>query len=469
MAVRGGAHRSQSQRAGERTAQDPPQPTAPNHPPLFDQTPVADILRQHVRDEQPKAAREVTEDRRAPEPPRTPEGTTPLQPLQQVTRDAPTPDALDLSGREGQELSSARFAALRPEAKTAAAVDLDAWAISQIPDVARQNCEMWRKANDAAVYAVEHMHANVPEHSQDVETRLTNLALEVRHGFHHARTAVDLIDNPTPATLSAFLANAHHDSTPELLRTAAPQDVPAIVISDIAAFDADLVDSIDALDAAVSDLAHEEAAHARKGASVIAPANDSAAPPIVRDERPTFQDLTDARLDDINAILEEARSNDNWSGAPLATVLTAAAAQTLHRVSGLDGIEADTPEHDRAVEVTREDITSLIAAVADAREVHVTEAEFGDIVAEDATALAAMMALSSPSIEGSAQDISADDARHLAEFEAMTGEMTDAKWSRADAQALREMEDMSDYKAEATEKNASRDRNSTERGGGAER
>ena len=137
-------------------------------------------------------------------------------------------------------------------------------------------------------------------------------------------------------------------------------------------------------------------------------------------------------------------------------------------MSELDGIEADTPERDRAVEVTREDISSLIANVADAREVHVTEAEFGDVVAQDETALAAMMALSSASI-GSAQDISATDARDLADFEALTGEMTDVKWDRAHAQALKEMEEMSDYKAEATEKNASRDRNSTERGGGMDR
>ncbi len=47
--------------------------------------------------------------------------------------------------------------------------------------------------------------------------------------------------------------------------------------------------------------------------------------------------------------------------------------------------------------------------------------------------------------------------------------MTDAKWSRADAQALAQMEEMSDYKAEATEKNASRARNSTERDGGMDR
>lgn len=462
----------QQQPAAEaRIDQTEAQPAAAQqqHPPLVDQTPAADIVRRQVQTDEAKAAHEVTEDRRVPEPPQPPDQPLPELPQTQRGQDLTGPEPRELSGREGQAASSARFAALRPEAKTDAAADLDAWAAAQIPDVARQHFEMWREANEAAVHAVDHMQANVPDHSQDVETRLTGLAVEVRHGFHQARTGLDLIENPTPATLSAFMANAHHENTPDLLKTATPEEVPAIVIADSAALNADLGDSIDALDAAISNLAHEEAARAPVGASVITPANDSAAAPIVRDERPTFQDLTDARLDDINAILDEARSNDNRPGAPVATVLTAAAAQTLHRISELDGIEAGTPEHEQAVEVTRDEISSLIANVADAREVHVTESDFAGVVAQDETALAAMLALSSPAAEGSSQEASPDDARHLADFEALTGEMTDAKWSRADAKALAQMEEMSDYKAEATEKNASRARNSTERGGGMDR
>lgn len=465
----------QQQPAAEaRIDQTEAQPAAAQqqHPPLFDQTPAADIVRQQVLTDEARAARAVTEDRRVPEPPRPPDQPLPELPQTQRGQDTTGPELRDLTGREGQAASSARFAALRPEAKTDAAADLDAWAAAQIPDVARQHFEMWREANEAAVHAVEHMQANVPDHSQDVETRLTGLATEVRHGFHQARTGLDLIENTTPATLSAFMANAHHENTPDLLQTAVPQEVPAIVIADSATLNAEMGDSIDALDAAISDLAHEEArqtGQSLSSASVIAPANDSAAAPIVRDERPTFQDLTDARLDDINAILEDARSNDNRPGAPVATILTAAAAQTLHRISELDGIEAGTPEHEHAVEVTRDDISSLIANVADAREVHVTESEFAGVVAQDETALAGMLSLSSPSAEGSAQEASADDVRHLADFEALTGEMTDAKWSRADAQALSQMEEMSDYKAEATEKNASRARNSTERDGGMDR
>ncbi len=468
-------------RAGERTPRDPvapavhpdagiaPAPSAGQMQPHVDPMLAEDVRREHVRTGQTNAAREVTEDRRAPEPPANPTEPAPLKPQEHAAADMTAGDAHDLSTRDGQAPSSARFEALKPEASSERTADLDAWAAAQIPAVARQHFEMWREANESAVYAVDHMQANVPDHSQDVETRLTGLAVEVRHGFHQARTGLDLIENPTPDTLSAFMANAHHDDTPDLLKTATPQEVPAIVMADSAALNADMGDSIDALDAAISDLAHEEAARAPAGASVIAPANDSAAEPIVRDERPTFQDLTDARLDDINAILEEARSNDNRPGAPVATVLTAAAAQTFHRIAGMDGMEAGTPEHERAVEVTREDISSLITNVADARDVHVTESEFADVVAQDETTLAAMMALSSPSTEGSAQEASAGDVRHLADFEALSGEMTDAKWSRADAQALAQMEEMSDYKAEATEKNASRARNSTERDGGMDR
>lgn len=471
-------------RAGERSPREPveqaaqpdagfvPAPSASQMQPQVDPTLAADARREHVRTGQTNAARKVTEDRRAPEPPANPTEPAPLKPQEHATADMTAGDAHDLSTRDGQAPSSARFEALKPDASSERTAELDAWAAAQIPAVARQHFEMWREANEAAVHAVEHMHANVPDHSQDVETRLTGLTTEVRHGFHQARTGLDLIENPTPATLSAFMANAHHENTPDLLQTAMPQEVPAIVIADSANLNAEMGDSIDALNAAISDLAHEEArqtGQSLSGASVIAPANDSAAAPIIRDERPTFQDLTDARLDDINAILEDARSNDNRPGAPVATILTAAAAQTLHRISELDGIEAGTPEHEHAVEVTRDDISSLIANVADAREVHVTESEFAGIVAQDETALAGMLALSSPSAEGSAQEASADDARHLADFEALSGEMTDAKWSRAEAQALAQMEEMSDYKAEATEKNASRARNSTERDGGMDR
>lgn len=454
-----------AQQAGSRTSSRTVEVTLPEQALAAS---AAKVTTHIVRDDEQTAAPEVTQDRRDPEPPRAPDRLPPAEP-QQAALDGTTSETRDLSGREGQAASSARFAALKPEAAIEKVGALDAWAAAQIPIVARQHFEMWREADVAAVHAVEHMQANVPDHSRDVKARLTGLATEVRHGFHQARTGLDLIEDPTPATLSAFMANAHHEDTPDLLKTATPQEVSAIVIADSAALNADMGDSIDALDAAISDLAQEEAARAPAGASVIAPANDSGAKPIVRDERPTFQDLTDARLDDINAILEEARGNDNRPGAAVATILTAAAAQTFHRIAGMDGMEADTPEHERAVEATSEDISSLIATVADAREVHVTESEFADVLAQDETALAAMLALSSPSAEGSSQEASADDARHLADFEALSGEMTDAKWSRADAHALAQMEEMSDYKAEATEKNASRARNSTERGGGMDR
>ena len=178
---------NQQQPAAEaQIAQPEPQPAAAQqqHPPLFDQAPVADIVRQQVRTDERNAAREVTAEQRAPEPPLVPDRPAPVNPPQaEAAHEAHATEPRELSGREGQAASSARFAALRPEAKTDAAADLDAWAAAQIPDVARQHFGMWREANEAAVHAVDQMQANVPDHSQDVEMRLTGLAVEASAWF----------------------------------------------------------------------------------------------------------------------------------------------------------------------------------------------------------------------------------------------------------------------------------------------
>jgi hypothetical protein len=426
-----------------------------------------EIVSDQVREMEPRAAIEVTARTAAPAPPEPP-----LPPQDRIFDTQPR----ELSGREGQAPSSARFDALRAAPTGNDAAAMETWASEQIPLVARAHFDHWRQADQHAVEAVDHMTTDVPGHSRDVETRLLNVAVEVRHAFDQARTGLDLIEHPSPATLKAFMEHAHHQDTPDLLKTSSPQEVPAIVIADSAALSADLRDTIDALDGAISALAHEEAALGQvapsQGAPSLHPANGNAGQPtpaLAVDDRPTFQHLTDARLDDINTILEEARSNDNRAGTPVAVVLAAAAAQTFHRIAGLDGMDADTPEHEQAAEATREDISSLIATVADAREVHVTAAEFAGVEAQDEAALAAMLALSSNAAEGA----TADDGRtseHLAEMEALTGEMTDARYDRLQSQAhLAAMEELSDYKAEATEKNASRERNSGRDPGGAER
>ena len=108
-------------RADERTPRDPvaqaaqrdagnaPAPSASQMQPQVDPTLAEDVRREHVRTGQTNAAREVTEDRRAPEPPANPTEPAPLKPQEHAAADMTAGDAHDLSTRDRQAPSSARF------------------------------------------------------------------------------------------------------------------------------------------------------------------------------------------------------------------------------------------------------------------------------------------------------------------------------------------------------------------------
>lgn len=438
------------------------------------------IITEQVQEIEPRAAHEVTA-RQETTAPHTPNETRQGNPSDQTTHEGKPPSVRS----DAQQSSGVR------DSKVATAD----WAAEQIPFVVAQHYEHWRQVDAYATAIIDHMEAKVPNRSDSLDARLSTIASEVRHGFHQSRTALDLIQTPGPDTLEAFAAHAHQERTPALLKDAAHHEVPAIVIADCAALHADLHDTVDALRKAERDLWNEQVSVRPADPPELRPANGNLGaetPSFAIDDRPTFQHLTDARLDDINVILEEARSNDNRRDAPVALVLAAAAAQTFHRVSGLEKMHADTPERERAAEVTREDISTTINDAADSRLVHATQIAFSEIEAQDQAALAAIMALTSAdnvpqtendfevqarlaammamsSPDSSAQSEGASPIERLLAEDSAAVEMSDAAWQRVEVQdRLARMNEISDYKSEATEKNASRERNSG-RDAGADR